>query len=207
MNFIYNLFSKNGKSKQKETKVDVFNSQVIYIFSLGNPGKEYEKTRHNAGRIVCDEMKKLDFFKKIEEELNRANQNSEIKYVTIKYFEPDTYMNESGKHIREKFLYNKDESKKFIKKLVIIYDDIDLPMGEVKLSYGRSSGGHNGVESVIRELGHRDFYRVRIGIGGKPYKEMLLQDYVLSKFKEEEVEVLKSLIGKVEEKIDELVKR
>ena len=154
----------------------------IYIFSLGNPGAEYKYTRHNAGRIVCDEIIKARLFE------------------GVKYFEPDTHMNLTGKYIKEKLRYANKENLK----IVIVYDDIDLAVGDIKLSFARSSGGHNGVESVIKELGTKDFYRLRIGIGGKPIKEMLLQDYVLSKLKEDEVKILKNLKEKVIEKIKEI---
>jgi peptidyl-tRNA hydrolase, PTH1 family len=71
--------------------------------------------------------------------------------------------------------------------VIIIYDDIDLDFGKIKISIDRSSGGHNGVQSVIDHIASKNFYRLRIGIGGKPHKEMLLQDYVLSKLSQEEL--------------------
>ena len=178
----------------------------LYIFSLGNPGAEYQYTRHNAGRIVCDEMLSKNIFENISH-YAKASQDKEINNtsninLTIKYFEPTTFMNNTGKYIRDKMRNAKKGSV-----VVIIYDDIDLDLGDVKLSHGRSSGGHNGVQSVIDELGTKDFYRVRIGIGGKPIKEMLLQDYVLSKLKQSEINLLKESIEKVAEKISEIVKR
>ena len=169
----------NNLSTQKLIEVK---NKNIYIFSLGNPGAEYKYTRHNAGRIVCDEIIKARLLE------------------DIKYFEPDTYMNLTGKYIKEKLRYANKENLK----VVIVYDDIDLAVGDIKMSFARSSGGHNGVESVIKELGTKDFYRLRIGIGGKPIKEMLLQDYVLSKLKEDEIKILKSLKDKVIEKIKEI---
>lgn len=183
------------------------NKQTLYIFSLGNPGPKYSKTRHNAGRIVCDEMVSKKLFENIE---------SLCDEVKIKYYEPDTYMNETGKFIKEELRYKsfwKMLKSKIIEddedrdKLVIVYDDIDLPLGEVKLSYGRSSGGHNGVESVMSETGTRDFYRIRIGIGGKPHPEMLLQDYVLSKLTDEEIKIIKNSVPKVIDRIMDIVKR
>lgn len=175
-----------ANANQNKTEL---NAGPVYIFSLGNPGVEYKYTRHNAGRIVCDELISEKYF----EEMPISGQGA------IKYYEPDTYMNETGKCIADKMRHARDDSV-----VVIVYDDIDLVLGEVKLSYGRSSGGHNGVESVIQSLGTRDFYRLRIGIGGKPIKEMLLQDYVLSKLREDEVKILRSLTSRVKEKIEEI---
>jgi peptidyl-tRNA hydrolase len=96
--------------------------------------------------------------------------------TSFEYVVPTCFMNESGKFI--------------LNQVVIAYDDIDINFGDIKLSYGRNAGGHNGVESTIQNLNTKDFYRVRVGIGQKPIKEMLLQDYVLSKLSEEEVNTL-----------------
>lgn len=146
-----------------------------YLFLLGNPGTEYEKTRHNAARIA---------FSKVDVE----------KFSTIKTFIPDTYMNESGNFVQEKKNYFKLENKN----IIVAYDDKDLSLGEVKISYDRSSGRHNGVESVIQNIGP-DFWRIRIGIGEKANPNMILADYVLSKFSDEEISVLHNLKNKLEE--------
>ncbi len=113
----------------------------MYIFALGNPGKKYENTPHNAGQIVLRDL---------------APSGAQIIY-------PDTFMNESGKFIK-KFLDYKNINNTEYKNIVIVYDDIDLPIGEFKLAFGRGDGGHNGLISVINELGTRDFIRLRIGI-------------------------------------------
>jgi PTH1 family peptidyl-tRNA hydrolase len=113
----------------------------MYIFALGNPGKKYENTPHNAGQIVLNDL---------------APAGAQIIY-------PDTFMNESGKFIK-KFLDYKNISSNEYSKIVIVYDDIDLPIGEFKLAFGRGDGGHNGLISVINELGTKDFIRLRIGI-------------------------------------------
>lgn len=144
-----------------------------YIFSLGNPDDKYAHTRHNAGRIVADEIN----FDVLENDLA----------AQLQYFVPDTYMNESGIFVAKK-MRNAGEGTQ----VIIIYDDKDIPLGDVKVSWARSSGRHNGVESVIESLGTREFYRVRVGIGEKVNKEMLLQDYVLSKLTPEEEELLKT---------------
>lgn len=186
------------KSKNEIGKSE---AQKLYVFSLGNPGKQYEKTRHNAGRIVCERIINKNIFEKLEREFLKY-EGEKKRSVSIEYADPDTYMNESGKFIKNFLKYKKDKDNA---KVVIFYDDIDLPFAEVKKSFGRSAGGHNGVESVIKELGSKDFYRIRIGIGGKPHPEMLLQDYVLSKLTEDEVEKLKNLDTIVAEKLRDIV--
>ena len=104
------------------------------VVGLGNPGNEYENTRHNAGRIIVGMMeKKLDKLK--------------IKFVT-----PDTFMNNSGKAVAPLI-----KTKKDLKDLVVIYDDIDLPLGKIKISFNRSSGGLNGLGSVIKALKSEEF--------------------------------------------------
>src|SRR3989344_484836 len=118
----------------------------MYVFGLGNPGKKYENSPHNAGQIALGNLPSI---------------------VGVEIIYPDTFMNESGKFIK-KFLSYKNLSKNTntnqYANIVIVYDDIDLPLGEFKLAFGRGDGGHNGLTSVINELGTKDFIRLRIGI-------------------------------------------
>ncbi|OGC79368.1 hypothetical protein A2852_00580, partial [Candidatus Adlerbacteria bacterium RIFCSPHIGHO2_01_FULL_54_23] len=110
------------------------------IVGLGNPGKEYFGTRHNIGKEVLEALK---------EKLSRDTKIAEL----------NVYMNNSGAAIRKAV-----PSKKAAERLIVLHDDLDLPLGSVKLSFGSGSGGHRGVESVIKALKTRDFVRVRIGI-------------------------------------------
>jgi PTH1 family peptidyl-tRNA hydrolase len=122
--------------------------------------------------------------------------------LQVRYIVPDTYMNLSGEYIKKKLKNAKDD-----RVLILIYDDIDIAMGEVKISFARSSGGHNGVQSVIDALGTADFYRVRVGIGGKSNPNMLLQDYVLSLLSESEIVLLKTTVrDKVLDAVKEIIK-
>lgn len=144
------------------------------IAGLGNPGEEYTGSRHNVGR---------EFLRTFEKKLP--------KKVTVAY--PDTYMNNSGGPIR-KLVPN----KKAAAQLIVLHDDLDLPLGSVKISFGAGSGGHRGVESVIKALNTRNFVRVRVGIspstpGGrlkKPKGEEVVA-FVLGPFKKSEQEKLK----------------
>ncbi|MCX6747689.1 MAG: aminoacyl-tRNA hydrolase [Candidatus Nomurabacteria bacterium] len=149
------------------------------IVGLGNPGKEYEHTRHNAGFIVVDNIEK-----KIEEKLK------------VKFIKPDTFMNNSGRAVAPLV-----KTKKDLADLIVVYDDIDIPLGKIKISFNRSSGGHNGVESIINHVKSQEFLRIRIGIcpttptgkNKKPKGEDKVLKFLLSEFKKEELEELKKI--------------
>jgi PTH1 family peptidyl-tRNA hydrolase len=161
------------------------------IVGLGNPGEEYENTRHNTGRILVN---------LIEKKLEGSKLNLKIKFLT-----PDTFMNNSGKAVA--YLI---KSKKDLKDLIVIYDDIDLPLGKIKISFNRSSGGHNGLESIIKSLKSQEFLRIRIGISPetpsgklrKPKGEKAVLNYLLGEFKEKELTELKKLSKKIAEVVE-----
>ncbi len=157
-----------------------------YIVGLGNPGEEYEKTRHNAGRIVMNLVK--DLYEGKEK---------------ITWIEPDDYMNNSGKEVKK---YVK--SKKQAEDLVVMYDDLDLPLGKMKISFNKSSGGHKGLESIINHIKTLEFVRIRIGISGKKkiLGEEKVQKHILGKFKDDEMKVLKKLGKIATEAVEVLVK-
>lgn len=164
-----------------------YTTKMKLVVGLGNPGKEYENTRHNTGRILVGMIEK-----KLE--------NSKIKFLT-----PDTFMNNSGKAVAPLV-----KSKKDLAQLVVIYDDIDLPLGKMKISFNRSSGGHNGLGSVIKSLKSQEFLRIRVGItpttpGGKLKKasgEKEVLKFLLGEFKKPELEILKKLSKKVTEAVE-----
>jgi len=168
---------------------------MTIIFGLGNIGEEYKNTRHNAGKIISDIVKK-----KLEE-----NKDSK-KY---KFVEIDNFMNNSGKTIS---YYIK--SKKDLSSLVVIYDDIDLPLGKIKISFNRSSGGHNGVGNIIKVLKSEEFLRIRIGITSttptgkikKPKGEDKILKFLLGEFKKEELDILKKVAKTVTEAIEVIQK-
>ncbi len=153
----------------------------MIIFGLGNPGKEYEGTRHNAGKDAALRLKDLDIKK-------------------VKIVESEEFMNNSGRAIA-KFV----KSKKDAEKLVVIYDDLDLGLGTVKISFNKSSGGHRGLESVIKAVKTKEFTRIRIGVSPttangkvkKPEGEQKVLDFILAKFKPTEQETLKKVYKKV----------
>ncbi|OGI82920.1 hypothetical protein A3I95_03110 [Candidatus Nomurabacteria bacterium RIFCSPLOWO2_02_FULL_44_12] len=159
------------------------------VVGLGNPGDEYENTRHNTGRIVVGLIEK------------------KLKNPKIKFLKPDTFMNKSGTAVAPLV-----KTKKDLSELVVIYDDIDLPLGKMKISFNRSSGGHRGLQSIIRALKSEEFLRIRIGIAPKalsgkgivkkPKGEKAVINFILGEFKKSELEILKKLSKKVAEAVE-----
>lgn len=164
------------------------------IVGLGNPGKEYENTRHNAGVMVLEQIRSVwDFPEWSKDSMSNSLMSKgtfDIGQVTFMF--PQTFMNLSGTAVRH---FADDE---YSQKLVVIYDDLDIPLGQIKMSYDRSSGGHNGVQSIIDTLGGADFARIRIGIGNR---EGDLREHVgvLDTFSPEETKIIESQSKKVAE--------
>ncbi len=172
----------NSPSPGAGERLCVIIHSMKLVVGLGNPGEEYENTRHNTGRILVDLVEK-----KIEQ------NNSKLK---IKFLKPDTFMNHSGKAVAP-FI----KTKKDLENLVVIYDDIDLPLGKIKISFNRSSGGHNGLGSIIKALKSEEFLRIRVGIAPatpsgklkKPSGEKAVLNFLLGEFKKPELETIKKL--------------
>jgi PTH1 family peptidyl-tRNA hydrolase len=157
-----------------------YDKNMKLVVGLGNPGKEYENTRHNTGYIVLSLVEK------------KLDSKNKIKFVL-----PDKFMNNSGKVVAPLI-----KSKEDLKDLVVIYDDIDLPIGKMKISFNRSSGGHNGLGSIIKALKSEEFVRIRIGISpstpsGKTKKPKDVLKFLLGEYKEKELSELKKLSKKV----------
>jgi PTH1 family peptidyl-tRNA hydrolase len=139
------------------------------IIGLGNPGKKFAKTRHNVGHLF------VDF----------ANNQKEGKSLLAKFLKTTTFVNDSGREARE--LIEKHQTT--TTDLLIIHDDMDLPLGDFKLQFGRSAAGHKGVQNVIDILGTADFWRLRFGIGAPP-PGVSGEDFVLGELAREEFALL-----------------
>jgi PTH1 family peptidyl-tRNA hydrolase len=150
---------------------------MILIVGLGNPGKKYEKTRHNVGFIIMDQLKLLN-----------------LKGVIL--FKPKTFMNESGKAVKKLLKIYRIKTKN----LIIIHDDLDLPLGKIKISVNRGAAGHKGVESIIKELRTKNFVRFRIGINRFAQNQKLKiknqKLFVLKNFTKNEEKIIKEIIRK-----------
>ncbi len=154
---------------------------MYIIVGLGNPGREYAGTRHNIGfdvitRLSDDYNIPLDFKKH-----KAVCGKGYIEGQKVILAQPQTYMNLSGESVRELMDYYKIEEDE----LIIIYDDISLDVGQLRIRTKGSAGGHNGIKSIISHLGTQEFNRIKVGVGDKP-KGWDLADYVLGRFPEEE---------------------
>lgn len=170
------------------------------IVGLGNPGDEYRLTRHNVGFMTVDEIAKkhhVDF--KLDAKLKAviAIIPGVNKTILVK---PVTYMNLSGEAVSAVLRYYKVE----IDDLLVIYDDLDLDVGKLRLRQSGSAGGHNGIKSLIAHLKTQDFKRVRIGISRN--KMMNVADYVLSKFSEDDMALINQAKAKVVDLSFEFIK-
>jgi PTH1 family peptidyl-tRNA hydrolase len=175
------------------------------IVGLGNPGKKFEKTRHNLGFMVIEslksEFKHFSDWKKSKKLLSKISEGK-INNERVILVKPQTFMNDSGKAVKSlirNFLLNKTMTE-LSKCLFVIHDDIDIPLGKIKISVGRGSAGHKGVQSIIEEIGTKNFVRFRIGI--KPNSKFKMQNaklkfkiqnFVLEKFNKEEEKILKEV--------------
>jgi len=182
----------------------------MYIVGLGNPGEEYKESRHNVGRIILEKFRKKFNFSDWEFDKKAQALVSEGKVGKTKteLILPETYMNRSGGSVK-KFV----TSKKKAQDLVVVYDEIDLPLGITKIVFNRGSGGHKGIESVMRSLGTKEFTRLRVGISPstpsgkikKPKGDQKVVDFVLGKFSKKEQETLKKVEKKMVEALETLV--
>lgn len=183
---------------------------MIYILGLGNPDDEYMGTRHNVGRMVLDFFAKKNDFSEWKEDISSKSliSKGEIGKNKVTFIKPETFMNKSG--ISAKYFV--DSEKKALK-LVVIHDDLDLPIGRFKISFNKSSGGHRGVESIIKAIKTEAFIRIRVGISPstpsgklkKPHGEEAVGDFILGKFKKSEEEILSKNLKLISEAISMLV--
>ena len=198
---------------------------MTYIIAgLGNPGAEYENTRHNTGRIILDAIRKeyatgeFEFNKK----LNALTAEAKIGKEKVLLVAPETFMNLSGKSLApivktksvKILIGEKKVSIKAADDLLVIYDDFQLPIGRMKISYNKSSGGHNGLESIIKSIKTEAFPRLRIGTAAAkksgeakiPRGDDVIEKFILGKFKEEEVKELKKMAKKAVEVVQIWIK-
>ena len=168
------------------------------IIGLGNPTKQYENTRHNAGFIVLDEIQKsLDFPTfKLNEKFKAEITENTIHGEKIILAKPQTFMNLSGQSVIAIASFYKIE----IENIIVIHDDLDIELGMIKVSEDSKAAGHNGVQSIFDTLGTQKIKRIRIGIEGaekKLERQMSGSDFVLQKFSIEELDAIKNITQEV----------
>lgn len=169
---------------------------VKLIIGLGNPGKKYKYTRHNLGMLVVNSLrKKLKFSDfKLKKRLEASISEGKFGKEKIILALPETFMNDSGKAVKSLAT----RYKLPITNIYVIHDDVDIPLGKIRISKGRGAAGHKGVQSVINELKTKNFVRFRIGIKPAPYTldAKTLDGFVLKKFTKQEKETIKEVIKK-----------
>lgn len=169
------------------------------IVGLGNPGSRYSKTRHNAGFMVIDGIAEEYRFE-LKSKLRYIIGKGSLEDNNIILLEPLAFMNRSGIAVRDVLNRSGIPSTN----LIVVHDDIDMETGKLKIKKNGSSGGHKGVESIIQSIGTKDFIRVKLGIGrgeGIP-----VEDYVLSKFKKDELPLIKDSVSRAIDAVAAVVK-
>ncbi|MBX4188219.1 MAG: aminoacyl-tRNA hydrolase [Candidatus Doudnabacteria bacterium] len=164
---------------------------MYLIVGLGNPGKQYESTRHNIGFMILDLLAQADWEHKYDAEF--------IKTDDVLLAKPQLFMNLSGKSVAQILKFYPAA------KLIVIHDELDFPLGSMKVMKGSGAAGHNGVQSIIDEIGTKDFIRIRIGINNPETRGEIPGDsYVLQKFSDQEMEILKEVQLKAKEAVDQI---
>lgn len=189
------------------------------IIGLGNPGKQYENTRHNAGFMLVDGIKEkfsfpdFEFSKKFNAEISkisysllldkekvvRSSEPDEVSKQEIILAKPQTFMNLSGQSVRGLL----DFYKLSPEDILVIHDDKDIALGEYKIATDSSSAGHNGVQNIIENLGTQKFKRIRLGVGVET--TLPAEVFVLQKFSDEEREKLEKVFQEVSEEIQNIL--
>ncbi len=161
---------------------------MYVIVGLGNPGRKYQNTRHNLGFITLDRLAERHNIKVSKIAFKALVGDGSINNQKVLLVKPQTYMNLSGESVREVLSYYKVEPEK----LIVIYDDIDIETGKLRIRKKGSAGSHNGMRSIIFQIKNESFPRVRIGIGGE--RKMSLRDFVTGGFSKEEKPLLEAAV-------------
>lgn len=171
---------------------------MYIIVGLGNPGKEYQNTRHNIGFDVIDEIAERNNIAMGEKKHKAIIGKGFVAGQRVMLVKPQTFMNLSGESVRDAIDFYKVDEKT---ELIVISDDISLDVGQIRIRKKGSAGGHNGLKNIILHLGHDEFQRVKMGVGEKP-KGYDLADYVLGHFSKEEREIMDESAGRAAKAIE-----
>ena len=181
------------KFKRRKTQQEECGKMNI-IVGLGNPTREYENTRHNIGFMAIDALAEKYNISVLDCKHKALIGKGVINGNKVVLVKPLTYMNLSGEAVRAVIDYYKADAES---ELIVIYDDVSLDVGQLRIRKKGSAGGHNGIKNIIAHLGHDVFMRIKIGVGEKP-KGYDLADYVLGHFSKDELGVMKESLEKVD---------
>lgn len=171
---------------------------MILIVGLGNPGKKYEKTRHNLGFRVVDLLRERWDFPTYDGRFEAEASKGSMFERQVLLAKPQTFMNLSGASVAAKVGFYKIDAAQ---DLWVVHDDLDLPLGRLRIRHGGSAGGHNGIRSIIERLGHQEFWRFRLGIG-RPDDRQPIEDYVLAPFGKDEAKEAEAAVARTADAIE-----
>ncbi len=174
---------------------------MYLIVGLGNPENEYANTRHNMGFNTINEIAKNNNIKITKSKFKGLYETGIIQGKKVILLKPQTYMNLSGESIKEIVDFYNIQTEE----IIVIYDDIDIEKGNIKIRKKGSAGSHNGMKSVIKELNTSEFGRVRVGIGQPEFKNDMI-NYVIGNVPEEEQKILQQGVKKASEAVEEIIK-
>ena len=171
------------------------------VVGLGNPGEKYENTRHNVGFLTVDQLADRANVP-VQKLKHRALTNTaEVGGVLVLLMKPVTYMNLSGEAVGEAARFYKLPPER----VLVISDDVSLPIGRLRVRRGGSAGGHNGLKSIIQHLGTDQFPRLRLGVGEKPHPDYDLADWVLGKFAGEDKKAMEAAVQRAADAVECLI--
>lgn len=183
---------------------------MFYIVGLGNPGEEYRGSRHNVGREIVENFSEkfgfADF--KFDKKNNSLISEGKVGKEKVSAILPETFMNKSGNALKKTIT-----SAKKAKNLVVIHDDLDMPVGRAKITFGKGDGGHKGINSIAKVIGTKDFIRIKVGISGvtpagkikKPKGEEAVVKHVLGKFSPKEQEEIKKISKRIVGALEDII--
>jgi len=171
------------------------------VIGLGNPGRKYERTRHNAGFLAVDEIARDLRFSLSQEKYHAVIGKCRIGEEDALLVKPQTFMNESGRSVGAVLRYTYGSPAD----LIVVHDELDLPLGTVRVKTGGGHGGHNGLRSIIEHIGTPDFIRIRVGVG-RPAPGRDAADYVLSPFTAEERQAADEAVVKAADAVKAVIR-
>ena len=184
---IWDAFERISRGREPQGKIEYI------IAGLGNPGLQYENSRHNAGFMAVAALEEKYGFKANRHKFRALVGDTEIAGKRVLVMKPETYMNNSGEAIAEAMNFYKVP----LENMLVIFDDISLEPGHMRIRRKGSAGGHNGIKSIIALCGGEDFPRIKLGVGAKPHPDYDLADWVLGKFNEDQQKAFDSRLADV----------
>ncbi|MEI6602806.1 MAG: aminoacyl-tRNA hydrolase [Clostridia bacterium] len=176
--------------------------ELYVIVGLGNPGSNYAQTRHNIGFITIDELCFRHGIRLNKLKFKASFGEGQIAGKRVLLVKPQTFMNDSGLAVRDLATFYKIP----LENLIVVYDDVDLPTGRIRVREKGSAGTHNGMRSIVYQLDAQNFPRVRIGVGKPEHPEHELVDYVLARFPKEEHEIMLEAVKRAADAVEEILK-